>query len=525
MGATVELLPAHWIYLVGVAAIIITMLLRANVVVPSVIATFLVVLAWSGNFVTALGSIFDASFVAAKELFNIFLVIALVTALLNSLKELRSDVRMVEPFRSVMKNGHIAFFVLALITYAVSLFFWPTPAVPLVSAVLLPAAIAAGLPPIAGAVAIAIAGQGMALSSDYIVGVAPGISAKASGALVTVIADRALVLSLVTGSVALTLAYFSLRRRFVPPDDILLAHWQAQVGNGFSATLADAGTMHKPEIARGTSHDQPTLLTECDVERELQEVERRRVKWSKLFAVLTPLAFLVVVVLMVLPLLVAGTPAIKGGQAASMVGGMAALLMILATLSAHGPRRMLDVSAAHVTDGFVFAFKAMGSVLPIAGFFFLGASGTAASILGAAPEHTPSLLFDLVNAAQDWIPQSKYLVAFRCAHRRHDHGRRRFGLRGPAVDGHAVWRARSRVGRRRGDVGGRRSDGISLDRWRNADSMVVAHRDRRLRASTSAGSSARHARARAGRAGCIHFVCRDRVLRETHGPRTTQRRE
>ena len=412
MGATVELLPAHWIYLVGVAAIIITMLLRANVVVPSVIATFLVVLAWSGNFVTALGSIFDASFVAAKELFNIFLVIALVTALLNSLKELRSDVRMVEPFRSVMKNGHVAFFVLALVTYAVSLFFWPTPAVPLVSAVLLPAAIAAGLPPLAGAVAIAIAGQGMALSSDYVVGVAPGISAKASGALVTVIADRALVLSLVTGTVALLLAYLSLRKRFVPADDTLLAHWQAQVGNGFSATLADAGTMHKPEIARGTSHDQPALLTESDVERELQEVERRRVKWSKLFAVLTPLGFLLVIALMVLPLLVAGVPAIKGGQAASMVGGMAALLMIFATLSAHGPRRMLDISAAHVTDGFVFAFKAMGSVLPIAGFFFLGASGTAASILGAAPEHTPSLLFDLVNAAQDWIPQSKYLVAF-----------------------------------------------------------------------------------------------------------------
>ncbi|NEV03160.1 hypothetical protein FNJ47_48070, partial [Bradyrhizobium sp. UFLA 03-164] len=41
-----------------------------------------------------------------------------------------------------------------------------TPAVPLVSAVLLPAAIAAGLSPLGGAIAIAIAGQGMALSSD-----------------------------------------------------------------------------------------------------------------------------------------------------------------------------------------------------------------------------------------------------------------------------------------------------------------------------------------------------------------------
>jgi len=162
--------------------IVLTMILRANVVVPSVAATFLVTLAWTHSPVTALGSIFNASFTAAKELFNIFLVIALMTALLNALKTLRSDIRMVEPFRAVMKDGHTAYFVLAGITYVISLFFWPTPAVPLVSAVLLPAAIAAGLPPLGGALAIAIAGQGMALSSDYVIGVAPGISAKAAGA-------------------------------------------------------------------------------------------------------------------------------------------------------------------------------------------------------------------------------------------------------------------------------------------------------------------------------------------------------
>jgi hypothetical protein len=412
MGASTGLDAAHWAYLLGVAVIIVTMLFRANVVVPSILATFLVVLASSGSPVTALGGIFNASFVAAKELFNIFLVIALVTALLNALKELRSDVRMVEPFRAVMKNGHIAFFVLALITYGVSLFFWPTPAVPLVSAVLLPAAIAAGLPPIAGAAAIAIAGQGMALSSDYVVGVAPGISAKASGALVTVIADRALALSLITGGVALLLVYLSLRKRFAPANEALLAEWQAQAGNGTSAALIDVGTMNKPEIARGTGHNQPPLLTEGDVERELNEVARRRIKWSKLFAVLTPTAFLLVIALMVLPLFIDGMPELKGGQAASLVGGMAGLLMILAALAAHGSRRMLDTSADHVTEGFVFAFKAMGSVLPIAGFFFLGASETAAHIVGQAPHETPSLLFDLVSHAQDWIPESKYLVAF-----------------------------------------------------------------------------------------------------------------
>ena len=45
MQSDVVLNAAHWVYLASVAAIILTMILRANVVVPSVIGTFLVVLA------------------------------------------------------------------------------------------------------------------------------------------------------------------------------------------------------------------------------------------------------------------------------------------------------------------------------------------------------------------------------------------------------------------------------------------------------------------------------------------------
>ena len=59
---------AHWVYLLGVAVIVITMIQRANVVVPSIAATFLVTLAWTQNSVTALGSIFNASFTAATSL-------------------------------------------------------------------------------------------------------------------------------------------------------------------------------------------------------------------------------------------------------------------------------------------------------------------------------------------------------------------------------------------------------------------------------------------------------------------------
>ncbi|MGF6213284.1 hypothetical protein [Comamonas sp. 4034] len=411
MDPSVSIGAAHWAYLAGVLVIILTMAFRANVVVPSLIATIVVAFAWSGSAITGIGSIFSASMVAAKELFNIFLIIALMTALLNSLKDLGSDIRMVKPFRAVMKNGHTAYFILALVTYLISLFFWPTPAVPLVAAVLLPAAIAAGLPPIAGAMAIAIAGQGMALSSDYVIGVAPGISAKAAGGISAVaVGDKALLLSWVVGMIALFLSYFKIRKYIVPGNNALLERWELNPV-GINAQVEGGGTFNKAEIAQGTAHD-TDLGTNSELEAALKKT-RSTEGASKLFAVITPLAFLIVILVMLGPKFIQGAPDLKGGDAAMLIGGVAALLMIWAATARNGFRKMLDTAADHITDGFVFAFKAMGAVLPIAGFFFIGSHETAGPILGIAPgQPVPDLLFELVKASQHLIPDSQLLVSF-----------------------------------------------------------------------------------------------------------------
>ncbi len=411
MDPSVSIGAAHWAYLAGVLVIILTMAFRANVVVPSLIATIVVAFAWSGSAITGIGSIFSASMVAAKELFNIFLIIALMTALLNSLKDLGSDIRMVKPFRAVMKNGHTAYFILALVTYLISLFFWPTPAVPLVAAVLLPAAIAAGLPPIAGAMAIAIAGQGMALSSDYVIGVAPGISAKAAGGISAVaVGDKALLLSWVVGMIALFLSYFKIRKYIVPGNNALLERWELNP-IGINAQVEGGGTFNKAEIAQGTAHD-ADLGTNSELEAALKKTKSTEGA-SKLFAVVTPLAFLIVILVMLGPKFIQGAPDLKGGDAAMLIGGVAALLMIWATTARNGFRKMLDTAADHITDGFVFAFKAMGAVLPIAGFFFIGSHETAGPILGIAPgQPVPDLLFELVKASQHLIPDSQLLVSF-----------------------------------------------------------------------------------------------------------------
>jgi hypothetical protein len=255
----------------------------------------------------------------------------------------------------------------------------------------------------------------MALSSDYVIGVAPGISAKAAGAAVSaaVVADRALVLSLITGIIALVLAYVSIRKSIAKPSNALLERWQAQSANGELARIEAEGTFDKAEIARGTGYEtQQPLATDAQVRQELSMVDQRRKGWSKFFAIVTPLAFLCVIALMVLSKFGIGRD-LKGGEAAALVGGAAAVLMILASFAADGPRKALDASADHVTEGFVFAFRAMGSVLPIAGFFFLGAGGDlAASILNVPVAQTPSLLFELIQSAQGWIPDNHVLVAF-----------------------------------------------------------------------------------------------------------------
>ncbi|MFD2043903.1 hypothetical protein ACFSTA_05035 [Ornithinibacillus salinisoli] len=372
-----ELTLSHLLYGLFTLIIIGTMIFRKGVVLPTLLGTFVIALVFKGSLVDGFTAIFKANLVAAQELFSIFLIITFMLALLNSLKDLGADVRMIQPIQKMMVNGHISFFVLIGVTYVISLFFWPTPAVPLICALLVPAAIRAGLPAMTAAVAIALAGQGMALSSDYIVQVAPSLSASAAGIDAGIIADRAIVLSLIAGGVAILLAYFlyrkTIRSQNDPRNELELQAIQTQ--------------------EKSTNKAKTENLT----------------TWSKIFAVLVPLSLLAVVVYMMYNKLYSGSDGLAGGDGAALVGGVAVILLLLSTI-AFGKHQALDYISNHITDGFVFAFKAMGPVIPIAGFFFLGSPDFSGNILGV--EEGPSFLFGLVEATQNYLPQSAFLAAF-----------------------------------------------------------------------------------------------------------------
>ncbi|MEQ6388330.1 hypothetical protein RZN22_03275 [Bacillaceae bacterium S4-13-58] len=376
-----DLSAAHFLYGVFTLAIILTMVFKKGVVLPTLLGTFLVAWVYEGSIISGFTAIFNANLVAATELFNIFLIITFMVALLQSLKELGADRKMIQPIEKMMTNGHIAYFILVIVTYVISLFFWPTPAVPLICALLVPAAIRAGLPAMTAAIAVALAGQGMALSSDYIIQVAPGLSAKAAGVDQGVLVNKTMILSLITGFVAIGTAYL-LNRKFIRKKGDPIAEVEISAIQGGKEDIEDN------EGSSGYSF------------------------WSNVFAVIVPLAMLAVMIYMIYSKLGSGRMGgFEGGDGAAFIGGVAVILLLLSTV-AFKKHRALDKISEHITDGFVFAFKAMGPVIPIAGFFFLGSSGFAGSILSVGDDSAPAFLFDLVQAGQDWIPQSTFVTGF-----------------------------------------------------------------------------------------------------------------
>lgn len=424
------LTAAHWVYLAGLASLIVVMALRKTVVVPAVVATLATAIVATGSAMTGLASVFRASLVAASELFNIFLIIALVSGLLGALRAAHAEHLMVAPFRRIMVNGRVSFFVLFVVTYVFSLFFWPTPVLALVAAILLPAAVNAGLSPLGGAIAIAIGGQGMALASDYVIGVAPGLSASGAGVPASSIANRSLVLSLIVGGVAIGLSYvLTVRSSTAPARARLKVPSFAWIGRSaaepamVSAVVGEAlTTKHTRVLGVGDasgpgnagSEIQPSnepgapAMVDRDVHDSVTEpTSGTRARW---LAAMVPAAFLCLLVYMLLGRFT-DVVQVDDGAGAPLVGGLAAVLMLLIAASSEGTGA-LESCARHMVDGLAYAFKAMGVVIPIAGFVLMGISDFSGRILGLATDaEAPGYLFDAIKAVEPHIPDNPVVIA------------------------------------------------------------------------------------------------------------------
>ena len=376
--AYIALTPVHWFYLVGVLVILFTMILRKDT--PLVCIAFLFGIGVVGKCSLAGGiqTIFSSIIYAISEFREVIATIALVTAFSKCLRELGSDALLMKPVSKVMRTPAVSWWILGGIMFVFSLFLWPSPAVALVGAIVLPIAVQSGLTPLAAAMAMNLFGHGFALSYDAVIQGAPAISAGAADISTTDILSKGRPLFWIMGITCVCSAFLLNR--------MTLAGQRKNEDQRNNLKITDL-----PEKQEDSGEETP---------EEKGDGKKQYSTTAKTLAVLTPIAFLMDILFMFLFKL-------KGGDATSLVAGTAVILMCVGAVMEFKAGSLEKVTE-YVTDGFLFAIRIFAPVIVIGAFFFLGGNGIT-HILGDSYER--GILNDWALWLAHHAPLNRYMTA------------------------------------------------------------------------------------------------------------------
>lgn len=364
----VEITLAHWIYALFVVLVLITMALRKETPLVCIVGSLILSWVVTGNLIRAVQAVFNAITVAASELLGIVVIISIIVAMAKMLEETGLAGMMFRPVQGLLRSWAIAYWIMGFVIMIVAWVIWPSPAIALVGALLLPGAIKAGLPPINAAMAISMFGYGCALTTDFVIQGAPGITAKAAGIIPGAVMSKSLPMLIVWGAIALPLSYRAVRR--------------------------DVRAMAGKPIEWAPFEISP----EAAAEKE---------KWKKAAPGFKKVALPVIAILFGLDVLSMLVFKLRGGDATALLGGTVALVMVFVSFGAYGKEGFEKLSE-HARAGFMFGVKIFAPVFLIASFFFMGSPGTAKAIFG---EGAKGLLFDLGQALANAVPLSRVPVA------------------------------------------------------------------------------------------------------------------
>lgn len=370
MGIT--LISLHYVYLLFILLIIGFMVMRRDTTIVCITGIVLIGLLSTGSLHASVGGVFNSFIYAMKELLGTILIICIVVAMSKVLEQSGVGETMISPFARFIRTPALAFWVIGFLMMTMSWFFWPSPAIALVGAVLLPAAVRVGLPAIGVAMAMNLFGHGIALSGDYVIQGAPKLTADAAGIPVAAVMEASVPLVIVMGAVTTVAAFWMLRRE--------MRQGRLTSGIGSAAAAYESGA--------GKAEAKEALLP-----------RRGRVALSWVIATLFAAD-------------VAAMFAFKlqGGDATALVGGTALLAMLLVSLLTHRGQG-LERATGYLIDGFLFGIKVFGPVIPIAAFFYLGDSALTELFGSVLPEGSHGLVNDLGYALAHAVPLNQAIGA------------------------------------------------------------------------------------------------------------------
>lgn len=355
----VTLTSLHIAYIVITVAVLAALLLKKEIVLPCALGILIIGYLYKGSLIGAVQTLNNAIIHSCIELLSIIVVIALVVAMSHAMIAVGADQMLMRPVGRIIRTRNTAFWAIGLAMLIVSWLIWPSPAVALIGALLLPVASRVGLPAIWAAVAMNLFGHGAGLSSDFFIQGAPDITATAAGVDTVTVMRASLPLWAVMCVTTFAVAFFLMHRDL----------------------------KQNPSLATVELHDFS------------RTIERPRLAIT--IAVLIPAALLFDVGLMV-------RFGITGGDATALVAGTALILMSVTTIADHGVKNALEIATDHLRDGFIFAIKIFAPVIVIAGFFFLGSESFAQTVLGPDAR---GLLSDIGLWLAEHVPLSRASIA------------------------------------------------------------------------------------------------------------------
>ena len=313
-------------------------------------------------------TVFNSFVYAIVELMGTILIISVIVAMSTILTKTGINEIMISPFTKLIKNATWAYWVIGILMMVISWFFWPSPAVALIGAVMLPVAMGVGLPALGVAMAMNLFGHGIALSSDFIIQGAPKLTADAAGIPVSEVIAASIPLVIVMGVVTTVVAFIFLKRDM------------------------KSGKLKVEEDNRRV------MTQEND---EVKQILSSKVK--KVLAIFIPLIFAVDVWVML-------AMDLQGGDATALIGGTALFILIVVSLLVHKTKALEEITS-YIVTGLKFGFEIFGPVIPVAAFFYLGDEGFTKVIGDFLPALSQGIVNDLGIALANAVPLNQAVGA------------------------------------------------------------------------------------------------------------------
>ncbi len=367
----IELNALHWVYLIFILAIITVMVLRKDTSLVCILGILCIAAVATGSVYQSIMGLFNSIIYAIKELMGTILIISAITAMSKELISSGINETMVRPFAKLIRGPKYAYWVIGIIMMIISWFFWPSPAVALLGAVLLPVALKVKLPAMGVAVAMNLFGHGIALSGDYVIQGAPKLTADGAGIPIGEVVQASIPLVIVMGFVT-TLAAFWFLFRDMKKGKLNTGLVEEEKENGGETVIKDAASFELPP----------------------------KVKIG--FSIIIPLLFAADIIVMF-------AAKLQGGDATALIGGTALLILILITFFTYRGKSLEKITSRFI-EGLQFGFRVFGPVIPIAAFFYLGDAGFVGIFGDKLPAGSHGLVNDLGVALANTVPLNSVIA-------------------------------------------------------------------------------------------------------------------